>query len=102
VDVERQMSAVNREILLKGALEKAPASTRDRLEARPEKTVMHDQEVNSTLDGGIDRPRGGVNGRPHPGNSPGILELKAVQSMWPIGDFAQAQMLVRVGNDLSQ
>ena len=36
------------------------------------------------------------------GDGAGIFDLQAIERIWPVGDFAQAQMLIRVGNDLSQ
>ena len=43
-----------------------------------------------------------IDGRPDSRDGAGVLDLKAIQGVLPIGDLAKAQMLVRIGDDLRQ
>jgi hypothetical protein len=102
MNVEREVGAVDGEVVLERALEQAPASAGYWLEARPEESVMHNEKVYSALDGGVDRASGSIDRRSEFRDAAGILELQTVQSIRPVGDFTEAQMFVGVGNDLSQ
>ena len=55
MQIERQMRAVEREIVFHRQLERAIKRAGDRLQSGPEQTVMHDQQINSVLDRHLDR-----------------------------------------------
>ena len=55
MNVERQMGAVEGEIVLESAFEHPPPAAGDRLQARPEQAVVDDEKIYAALDGGVDR-----------------------------------------------
>src|SRR3954447_26422454 len=57
MDVEREMGAVEREIVAQDLVEHPAAPARDRLESGPEKPVMDDKEIYAAFDGSVDRAR---------------------------------------------
>src|SRR4051812_35039548 len=102
MNVEREMSAIEREIVTQNQVEHTPAPARDRLQAGPEKSVMNDEEIYAFRDGRLDGTHGSVHGRADFRDDAGVLDLKAVESVWPIVNFARPQMLICIGNNLAE
>src|ERR1043165_5054446 len=100
--IEGKVCAVDGEVVLKNLFEHPAPPAAECLEPRPKESVMDDEQIHSALVRALDRPRGTVHGCADFRNRAGILDLEAVQSIRPIVDLANAQMLVRVGNDLRQ
>src|SRR6476620_8383031 len=98
MNVEREMSAVESHVAPKKFLEHAAPATADRLQPSPEKPVMYNQQNNPALDRGLDGANRSIDRRANLRHGPGILHLQAVQRIFPIFDFGNTKMLVRVGN----
>src|SRR6478672_3931664 len=99
MDVERKMGAVESSVAAKKLLQDAAPSPANRLQPRPEKTVVHDQQIYASLDRGLNAPHRSVDRCTDLRHRPGILHLQAVQRILPIPDFADPEMFVGVGND---
>ena len=63
---------------------------------------MHDEEIYSARDRQVDRLRGRVNRRAQLCDGAGVFDLQSIERIWPIADLANAQMFVRVGNNLTE
>src|SRR5437762_3858200 len=100
MDIEREMGAIKREIALQDLLEHPAATAPDRLQSRPEKPVMDDEKIHVGLDSACNRPGRSVYGRADFRDRAGVLDLKPIEGIGPIIDFAHAQVLVGVGYEL--
>jgi hypothetical protein len=100
MDIEREMSAVEGEIVVENLVEHSPAAACDRLQARPEQAVVDDEKVDAAGDCKIDRPSGGIHSRANLRDCAGVLDLEAIERIGPIVDLADPQMLVGIGDDL--
>ena len=98
--IEREMGAVERKVMLEGALEHPPPAARNRLQARPEQTVVHDEKIDPALDRRVDRARGSIDRGANPGHSAGIFDLQTIQRIRPVGDLADPQEVVAVIDQL--
>ena len=63
---------------------------------------MDDEKIHAALERASNRPGGCVYGRADLRDRAGVLDLKPIEGIGPIIDFAHAQMLVGVGHDLRQ
>src|SRR5256885_1039887 len=102
MDIEREVGGVDCQVAPENLIEHSAAPTGQRLQSRPEEPVMNDEQIYAALDRGLDRAHGSIHGCADFCDRSGVLELKAIERIWPIVDFAKAQMLVGVGNDLGK
>jgi hypothetical protein len=63
---------------------------------------MDDEKIYAALDRKVDRAGGRIDGRADSRDGAGVLDLQTVQRIRPIIDFADAEMLVGVGDDLRE
>ena len=98
--IKRKVHAVEREIVSQNLFEHAATPAANRLQPRPKKAVMDNEEVYAALDREIDRARRSINRRADLRDRTRVLHLETVQRIRPVLDFTNAQMLVRIGNNL--
>ncbi len=96
MDIEGKMGAVEREIMLKSALEHPPSSARDRLQTRPEQPVVHDEKVYSAIDCRINRVRGSIDRGANFGSRAGVFDLQTIERIWPIFDLPNAKEIAAI------
>ena len=88
--IEREMGAVEREVVLERELQRAMRA-RDRLQPRPEQTVMHDEQIYLLLDRHLHRPPRGIHRGADLRHRAGVLNLQAVERVRVILDLGEAQ-----------
>ena len=102
MDVERQMRAVEGEIVLEA---------RSSMRRRPpvigwspgqNKTVVDDEKIYPALDRASMVARGSIDRRADLRDRAGVFDLQAVERIRPVVDLAKAQMLIGVGDDLQR
>jgi len=69
------------------------------LHPAPKQPVMHEQQVDSTLDGFADNRFAGIHCRANLGNDARIFNLQPVPGRRPIGDLANAKVGVKVAGE---
>jgi hypothetical protein len=100
--IKREMRAVERNVVLEGALKHPPPTTGNWLQAGPEQAVMHNQEVHLAFDCRVDRARGCVDRSANLCYIAGIFDLQTIQRIRPVADFADPQEVVAVFDQLTE
>ena len=70
------------------------------LQARPKKSVMHDEEIDPALGRDHESARRRIDRGPDFFHTPGILDLQSVERVRPILDLAQAEVIICVRHQL--
>jgi hypothetical protein len=100
MEIERQMRAVEREVVVQRTFEHSPPATGDRLQSRPEQTVMHDEKIYPALDRRVERARRSIHRRANPGHRAGIFELQTIEGIRPVFDIGDTKESVAVIHQL--
>src|SRR2546421_11927734 len=90
------MGAVKREVVFESELQLASQTAVDRLQARPEQSVVHNQKINVFPGGSSQNTSGDINCGADFRHAPGIFDLQTVKRVWPVLDAPNAEILVRV------
>lgn len=100
VDVERNVGAVDREVRLKRGVQLLEGAADDPAGLVPEKPVMNDEQTGLDGDGAIDHGLTRVDGGDDFCDLSGaVFQLQTVERLWVVGDFADLQQLVDVGDN---
>ena len=102
MNIEREMRAVEGQTALENPLEHSSAAAGNWLQARPEQSVVNDEQVYAALNRPVDRPRGSIHGGTDFRYRSGVFDLETIQRIRPIVDLVNVQMFVGVGDDLGQ
>ena len=102
VGIQRQVRAVNREVMLYEAADQLVAFARPRVRRAPKEPVMHHQQVRFSRHRQPDGRERRVHGRGDPRYGPIILNLKAVGSALVILHLRRTQQAVAVANKRRQ
>ena len=102
MNVERQMRAVERDVVFECEFQLPPQCVCHWAQSRPEQTVMHDQKIDIFICGFGQDARRDIHRRANFRRAAGVFDLQTVQRIVPIADFANAQVVVGVLNNFRQ
>src|ERR1700686_2617214 len=71
---------------------------RDRLQSRPEQSVVHEQKIDAFLYGFAEDARGDIYRRTDSCDAAGVFDLQSIERVWPVLDLANAQIFVGIFN----
>jgi hypothetical protein len=91
VKVERQMNAVERQIIIKRKFERALPCASDGLQPRPKQAVMHHEKIDPLRHRQLHRSSRRVDGGANFRDRAGIFDLQAVERIWVVLDLREAQ-----------
>ena len=98
MSIQRQVRAINREVILEQAADQLVAFSGPRVGRPPEKPVMHQQQVGLGRHRQPDGRQGRVHRRCDPGDRAAILDLQAVGGPFVILHPGRAQQPVAVAD----
>ena len=102
MEIERQMRAVKRDVVFEREFQLPSQRTGHALQSRPEQTVMHDEKINILLCRGSENACRNIHRRSNFRNFAGIFDLQTVQGIRPISNLLNAQIIVRVVDNLGK
>ena len=92
------MRAVERNVVFQCELQLPMQYAGDRLQSRPEQTMMHQQKIDIFLGGLSQNARGDIHRRANFCDAAGVFGLQSIQRVWPVFDLANAQIFAGVFN----
>ena len=96
--IERQMRAVDRQIVLNAQAGLLKHALRHRLQAAPEEPVMNQQQVSPARHGFANHRQAGIDGGDDFGHLAfAILHLQAIERIAVIGDLGDAKFRINIG-----
>src|SRR5436853_5950107 len=95
-----RLQPIEREFVLNSDFYLSAQRAPDRLQTRPKQTVMHDQKIDLSSGGCRQNSRRDIYSGTDFGDVARVFDLQAVERVWPIFDLANAQILVRVFDNL--
>ena len=100
--IQWQVGAVNRHVVLEKKPELPAQRTFNRAQARPEKAVMDEQQIDAALGRRGKGTRRGINRRADLADRARVLDLHAVERVRPIGALPDLQVVVGVTDDVAE
>src|SRR6266496_6649714 len=102
MQIEREMSAVNREIIFERELQLPAQCSSHGTQARPKHPMMDNEQVGAAFCAFLQRAAGDIDCRCNFLYLAGILQLQAVEGILVIMNFAQPQIRIAITDDLVQ
>src|SRR5215831_17768125 len=102
MNVQREMCAVEDDVIFKCDPQLPAQRASYRLQPWPEQSVMHDQKIDVSLLSLGQNGRGYINRCTDTRNSAGIFNLETVKRIVPVAHFTNAQNAVRVTDNLQE
>src|SRR5438477_12193485 len=102
MQIEREMSAVNREVIFERELQLSVQCFGHGTQARPKHSVMNNEQVRFASRAFLQCAAGYIHCRRNFLYPAGILELQTVERVLVILNFAQPQMGIAITDDLIQ
>src|SRR5262245_37797226 len=100
MDIQREVRAVEREVVFKCEPQLPAQGTSYWLQSWPEQTVMDDQKIDVPFCGLDQNACRSVDGRADVRDPAGIFNLQTVKRIVPIAHVANAQKAIRVTNNV--
>src|SRR4051812_22249727 len=102
MDIERKMRAVESQVVLESAFQQTPAAAGERLQSRPEQTVMNDKKIDPLPDRSINRSGGSIDGGAYFRDLARVPDLDAIQRVRPVFDLIHPEEIATIFHYLGQ
>ena len=102
MDIEREMRAVESQVVLESALQETPAAAGERLQSRPEQAVMDNEKIDPLLDRRINRPGRGIDRGPNFRHVARVPDLETIQRIRPVLDLIHPEEIATIFHYLGQ
>jgi hypothetical protein len=102
MQIEREMSAVNRDIIFEGELQLPTQRSGHGTQARPKHSVMNNEQVGTAFGRLLQCAAGEIHCRRNFLYRAGILQLQAVECVLVILNFLKPQIRIAITDDLVQ
>lgn len=94
MNIQRQMRAVDRQIVVQQEPEQLVTFSRPRMCLAPKQTMMNDEQIRFRLDRHPRRDKAGIDRGSHPAHSPSVLHLESVHRARPIVEFGWTKQFI--------
>src|SRR5881227_3343829 len=99
MDIEREMRAVERDVVFERKPQLSAQRASNRLQSRPEQPVMHNQQIDVSLLSLGEYARRNIDRSADARHAAGVFDLEAVQRIVPVAHFPNTQKVVSVSDN---